>query len=74
MANQKKEPIMKQTHHKIFERLESNFEPTQKRREPTFFLEDEDDDLTDLEPTARSFIRPVTLLPGTRRRKRIWQT
>jgi hypothetical protein len=37
------------------ERLEPNFEPTQKRRETTFFLEDEDDDLTDLEPTVRTY-------------------
>ncbi len=34
---------------------EPNFEPTFKRKEATFLLEEEDDDLTDLDPTEQTF-------------------
>jgi hypothetical protein len=43
------------------ERLEPNFEATQ-RRESTFFLENEDDDLTDLDPTVRTFEQLLSCL------------
>jgi transposase InsO family protein len=44
------------------ERFEPNFEATQKRRESTFFLENEDDDLTDLDPTVRTFDQLLSCL------------
>ena len=47
--------ISKAFHKEPTERLQPDFEPTNKRRETSFLLEDEDDDLTDLEPTVRTF-------------------
>jgi hypothetical protein len=44
------------------ERLEPNFEATQKRRGSTFFLENEDDDLTDLDPTVHTFDQLLSCL------------
>jgi hypothetical protein len=44
------------------ERLEPNFEATQKRRGSTLFLENEDDDLTDLDPTVRTFDQLLSCL------------
>jgi hypothetical protein len=37
------------------EKYEPNFEPTYKRKDPTFMIENEEDDLTDMNPVDQSF-------------------
>ncbi len=46
------------------DKLEPNFEPTYKRRQPetTLFIEEEDDDLTDLNPSENSYDQLLSCL------------